>query len=139
MDTSSADKEQVMRNLSELTQGLYFMSESDYPLEPFTVTAVKEDELSPDELRGFAGKPADANVEVVELTYFLRNMTKVPPEADPARIETTLRFQALQDFMVKSLSDVKVYRVGKVEVTALALGSTSSGEFAGFRTVLIET
>ncbi|WP_221175752.1 nuclease A inhibitor family protein [Rufibacter immobilis] len=139
MDTPNADKEQIMVKLEELTKDLYFISESDYPLEPITVAVDKSGDLSYEELRSIAGQAADASVEVVELTYFLRNMVKVPPETDPKQRETAFRFQTLQDFMLKSLSDVKVYRIGKVEIIALALGIAPSSECIGFKTKVIET
>lgn len=119
----------ILQRLEELTNGLYYMSESDYPLEVVHYDKVESSALS----------ETKAKVETIELAYFLRNMTKAAPEADDAAKQVAERYQTLQTFMEQHLGDVKVYRIGRREVVALAIGALPEGGYGGFKTTLIET
>ncbi|WP_181163712.1 nuclease A inhibitor family protein [Pontibacter mangrovi] len=129
----------IMQRLQELTHGLFFMSESDYPLEVVEFDKVEAAELSDAEVKQMAGQPSDAKVEAVDLAYFLRNMTKAAPEADDAAKQIAERYQVLQAYMEQHLRDVKVFRVGRREVVALAIGILPEGGYGGFKTIVIET
>ncbi|GAB3533108.1 nuclease A inhibitor family protein [Pontibacter brevis] len=129
----------ILQRLQELTDGLYYMSESDYLLEVVHFKKKEPSELSDAEVKQFAEQPSDAKVETVDLAYFLRNMTRTEPEADDEAKQVAERYQVLQDFMEQHLSNVKVYRVGRREVAALVLGHMPEGGIAGLKTTLIET
>ncbi|WP_310390905.1 nuclease A inhibitor family protein [Hymenobacter sp.] len=123
--------------LPDLVKGLFFLSESDAPLEAVAYAA-PGGELSHAALLKAVGEPAGLPVETRELTQFLRNHT-----ADDGVLEDPAmanRYKALQLFMKQELSETKVYRVGPgPQVRAYALGRTADGTLAGFKTVLTET
>ena len=127
----------VPPQLQKQMEGLYFMSESDAPLKAVAYAA-PGGEFSNAALLKLLGEPADANVETVELTQFLRNHT-----ADDGVLEDVAlanRYKALQMFMKQEMDGTQVYRVGKgPQVHAYALGRMMDGTLAGFKTVLTET
>ena len=127
----------TLAQLQKLTEGLYFVSESDAPLEAVRYAAPAGD-LSDAALREAVGEPATEKVEIVELTQFLRNHT-----ADDGVLgDVTLanKFKALQMYLKQELDGVQVYRVGSgPQVRAYVLGRTAGGQLAGFKTVLTET
>lgn len=129
----------ILQRLKELTEGLYYMSESDYPLEVVHHDKPESNALSDTEVKQMAGQSSDANVETVNLAYFLRNMTKAQPEADDAAKQIAERYQMLQAYMEQHLRNVIVYRVGRREVVAVAIGILPEGGYGGFKTTLIET
>ena len=49
------------------------------------------------------------------------------------------RYQALVNLLKTHLTDIKVYRVGEVEVNCYILGQTESGNIAGLSTISVET
>lgn len=49
------------------------------------------------------------------------------------------RYQALQDFLQATLTDLRTYRIGQVEVTLCLMGRHPSGAYLGVQTVLVET
>ena len=127
----------VPPELQKQVAGLQFISESDAPLEAVAFAA-PGGELSNAALLKLLGEPADAKVETVELTQFLRNHTA----DDGVLNDVTLanRYKALQMFMKQSMSGVQVYRVGsEPQIHAYALGRMTDGTLAGFKTVLTET
>ncbi|MDO7847737.1 nuclease A inhibitor family protein [Hymenobacter sp. M29] len=127
----------VPPELQKQVAGLHFLSESDAPLEAVAYAA-PGGELSNAALLKLLGEPADAKVETMELTQFLRNHT-----ADDGVLNDVAqanRYKALQMFMKQDMDGVQVYRVGKgPEIHAYALGRTMDGTLAGFKTVLTET
>lgn len=137
MAAPAATENAALGQLQQLTKGLYFMSESDAPLEPVQFAAPGAT-LTDEALAKLAGAPADTKVEKVELTYFLRNHTADDGVlGDPAQAN---RFKALQMYLKQELQDVQVYRFGSgPQVPVLALGKTEDGQLAGFKTVLTET
>ena len=132
--TTSADL--AVAQLRQLTQGLYYVSESDAPLE--VVSYPKPAEVNKVSILQLAGLPPDTPYEEQDLLYFLRNHTADDGVLqDPALAN---RYKALQMFMKQELDDTVVYRLGSSpQIQAYALGQTAGGELAGFKTVLSET
>ena len=132
-DTADAALAQVQK----LTEGLYFVSESDAPLEAVSY-ATPAGDLTDAALLQAVGEPATETVETVELTQFLRNHTA--DDGVLGDVALANRFKALQMHLKQELDGVKVYRVGTgPQVRAYALGRTAAGRLAGFKTVLTET
>ncbi|UYZ65192.1 nuclease A inhibitor family protein [Hymenobacter weizhouensis] len=123
--------------LAELTQGLYYVSESEAPLEAVSLPA-PAGPLTDAAVAQLAGQPVGTPVEKQELTYFLRNHT-----ADNGVLgnpELANRFKALQMYLKQELEGVQVYRFGQgPQVPVYVLGKTADGQLAGFKTVLTET
>jgi histidine triad (HIT) family protein len=126
----------IQAQLPALLTGLFFISESEAPLEPMSCLRPTGALPSPELLTALV-EPATAPVQVVELAYFLRNHTSPTGVLGDAALAA--RYQALQDFMTQQLRAVQVYRVGTgPQVHAYALGE-AEGQLVGFKTVLIET
>jgi histidine triad (HIT) family protein len=127
----------VPLEFQKLVAGLHFLSESDAPLEAVAYHA-PGGELSPAALLKVLGEPADAKVETLELTQFLRNHTA--DDGVLGDVALSNRYKALQMYMKQELDGTQVYRVGTgPQIHAYALGRTLDGVLAGFKTVLTET
>lgn len=127
----------VTDQLQTMTKGLFYMSESDAPLEPVSYAA-PEGELTDAALLKLLGQPDGSPVEIKELTVFLRNHTA--DNGVLGNVELANRFKALQMFMKQELQETKVYRIGNgPQIQAFALGKTEDDKLAGFKTVLTET
>ncbi len=126
----------TLAQLQKLTQGLVFGSESEAPLEAVSYAAPTGD-LSDAQLLQVLGEPANAKVEKVELTLFLRNQTA---DTSKAGADIANRYKALQLYLKQELDGVQVYRIGTgPQVHAYALGRDAAGRLAGFKTVLTES
>nr|WP_262896058.1 nuclease A inhibitor family protein [Hymenobacter sp. BT523] len=127
----------VPPELQRQVAGLHFMSESEAPLEAVAYAA-PGGELSNAALLKLLGEPADAKIETVELTHFLRNHTA--DDGVLGDVALANRYKALQMFLKQELDGTQVYRVGTgPQIHAYALGRTMDGTLAGFKTVLTET
>lgn len=127
----------TLQQLKELTKGLYYVSESDAPLEAVSYEA-PAGELSEATLHKVLVEPASAEIQTLELTQFLRNHTA--DDGVLGDVDLANRYKALQLFMKQELSDTKVYRVGRgPQIYTYALGRSVEGKLVGFKTVLTET
>ncbi|MDB5236273.1 MAG: hypothetical protein JWR44_3266 [Hymenobacter sp.] len=135
--TGASATEAVPAELQKLIEGLHFLSESDAPLTAVAYAA-PGGELADATLLKVLGEPADAKVQTMELTQFLRNHTADDGVLNDVKLAN--RYKALQMFMKQELDGTQVYRVGTgPNVRAYALGRTVDGTLAGFKTVLTET
>ncbi|ALI98950.1 nuclease A inhibitor family protein [Rufibacter tibetensis] len=125
-----------LQQLEQAVQGLWFISESESALEPFSLPAGTSLETEADFLKaiGVTGQP----VEQVTLPYFFRNMVRQDQE-DPAQQAIAQRFIALQQWLETNLQEVRVYRVGQIQIQAYVVGKTTEGAWLGLKTTLIET
>ena len=133
------DDDSFLRNLKRLTKGLTFMSESDYPVEPFLQEATAQGAPSAQDF--VASKKTDPNASVSEVDFnnFFKGATQEQDgQSQEARTQAA-RFQTLVRLLRDGLSDIKVYRVGDVEADVYVVGKTASGSLAGVTTKIVET
>ncbi|MGV3586281.1 MAG: nuclease A inhibitor family protein [Adhaeribacter sp.] len=138
-ETNTAAVDTFMQNLQERCEGLFYMSESEYPLEPVIFEVPDAAAINNAKVLELAGLPQETPVEVVDLAYFLRNQTADVPDADEFIQDITRRFRELKTYMQAQMPDVKVYRIGKREIQVYALGKLNQTQLAGFKTVSVET
>lgn len=128
--------EQLLAELERAAAGLFYMSESDYPFEAVCFENVEK--LAPERLRELAGAAEGASVEVRSLEDFFRDARAVelPRGAGTARPAS---FKNLVRLLRENLTDVKVYKVGEINIPVLVLGRSASGRWLGVSTRVVET
>jgi histidine triad (HIT) family protein len=127
----------TLAQLQQLTQGLNFISESEAPLVPVSYAAPTGD-LPDAALLALLGEPAQAKVEKVELTLFLRDHTADHGVLGDVKLAN--RYKALQLFMKQELDSTQVYCIGTgPQLHAYALGRDAAGHLAGFKTEITTT
>ncbi|RNI26922.1 nuclease A inhibitor family protein [Rufibacter latericius] len=127
----------LLPQLTQAAQGLLFISESESPLEPFSLPTGVSLSSGADFLKalGMNGQP----VEQVELAYFFRNMVRTSPDQEPAQQAIAQRFIALLQWLETNLQEVRVYRVGQIQVQAYVMGKAPDGTWLGLKMTLVET
>jgi hypothetical protein len=129
--------EEVIAELKRLSEGLLFISEADYPFEIFYGEASAQ--ISTQSLPGFAGLPADSPVEAATVDDFFKAAVSEPDWKVEQELAVARRYQALLRFLKERLDDVKVYRVGRVNIAVYIIGRTEAGNWLGLSTRVVET
>jgi hypothetical protein len=127
--------EQLLDELSSAADGLLFMSETDAPLEPLR----SADEPTPDLLRRLSGVSVDTPVEAQVFDDFFRPAVSEPVWKSAHEIATARRFQRLVELLHANLTDLRVFRVGRINMEVYVLGRAASGNWLGLRTRVVET
>jgi Nuclease A inhibitor-like protein len=132
------EEEFAVDSLKAIAEGLTWMSESDYPFEVSQLPD-RANPLNTEELLQLTGHDADAPVEEISIKNFFAPVIQPQDwheEADKQRMQ---RFQTLLQWIEQHLSDVKVYRVGTIEIDVYIIGKTESGAWISLSTKAIET
>lgn len=131
-----SDKTATLRTLEDAARGLLFPSESDFPIEPFFHG---DQEPTPAGLLDARGLAADTSVEETTLACFFEGLTEAAEDASSSERESAERFRSLMNLLERNLSNLRVYRVGKVDIEVFVLGRHPSGAWLGVRTNIVET
>lgn len=129
--------EQLCAELREATRGLFFMSESDYPFEVVRWMGVED--LSPEFLRKVAGQDATAPFEEKTAADFFRVAAGEQEWKGEAELALSKRYQSLVRLLEESLKDIRVYRVGAVNIGVYVVGRSDEGNWLGVSTRVVET
>jgi len=121
--------------LAQTSQGLLMPSESEYPFE---VVAWKDVELTPQKILELTNYPPATSIEEVELDYFFRNVATEKDWHDKIQKENVAKFQNLVQVIKDNLAELRVYRIGTIEISIYIVGKTNDG-VAGLATKVIET
>lgn len=113
---------QVLEELKNASTGLLVMSESDYPFELIQWSG--ETAITPEYLCGLSDRPAGTRIEETDTKRFLGEHE---------------RFRKLQAVIEGNLADVKVYKVGTINIPVYIVGRSLEGNWLGVSTRLIQT
>ena len=119
--TLKSDK-QILVELETASAGLLVMSESDYPFELIQWSG--EIEITPEYLCSVSDRPEGTKIEKSEARSFLGQSEQ---------------FAKLQAVFEKNLTDVKVYKVGTINIPVYVVGRSPEGNWLGVSTRLIQT
>jgi hypothetical protein len=128
--------EQLMNELREAARGLTFMSESDYPFEVFEWGPA---EPTQDFIRKLSGQDHTAQVETQSAADFFRAAVAEPEWKGAQDLALARRFKSLLRLLESNLSDLKVFRVGTINMPVYVAGRAPSGTWLGVSTRVVET
>lgn len=137
MEKQVKGDDQVLAELRQATKGLLFMSESDYPFE--TVRWEGLPEITPEYLRSLEGHSPDSPVEVRSVDDFFRQAAAEEAWKGEEELAAARRYQALVRLLKKSLEDVKVYRIGEINIPVYIVGRSGTDNWIGLSTRVVET
>ena len=137
-DSNSLTNREVLQQLRDLTSGLYYQSESDFPLEVIYFNVLTTEELNLAGLLALTGKAPAEPIEKVDSSYFFRRLVEVSNKSN-SDYNLKDRIKLLQAFIEEHLLNLKAFRIGKSEVTIYLIGNLQQGGYAGIETTAIET
>ena len=129
--------EQLLTELAQATDGLLFMSESDYPFAP--VRWSDQTELTPDAVRRLTGHDESAPIETQSVNDLFRAAAAEADWKSAEQLTIARRYQALMRWLQDNLTDVRVYRIGRVQIDVYIVGRSAADNWVGLQTRVIET
>jgi hypothetical protein len=129
--------EELFGALQEATEGLLFMSESDYPFE--VIRWSDSEQLSPEYLRQAMGADFSAKVEETTVEEFFRVPAGEQEWKDEAQLAEAKKYQRLRNLLEENLTGIKVYRIGEINIGVYVVGMSAEGNWLGVSTRVVET
>jgi hypothetical protein len=137
----SGKAERPKVNLSEQIKnaaaGLWYISETDAEIFPFTGS--KADSVSKENLLSQIDKPPEAPVEERGFDEMFARFIKIQDWFGDEEKATAEKFAALKSLLEKNLTNLKVFKVGRIELDIYFVGLDKEGNLAGIRTKAVET
>jgi hypothetical protein len=131
--------DRLLQDLSDASAGLFYISENEYPFEAVYIDHTHIQELNKQVFYEYFGEAHDAPVQIEKLSSFFSRMVKIRAGASAGEKEEALRFRHLQELLEANLQDVKVYKIGEIEISAYIIGRSALGNYIGLKTTVIET
>ena len=124
--------------LQVATEGLLWISEIDAPFEivqwqNLSIPFVNE------QLLKLTGHSGDTSVEVIEVDDFFSAATEEQDWFGDEEKAIAKRYQEVVSALKQHLNQLKVYRMGDINIDIYIVGITESGEMIGLATQAVET
>lgn len=135
--TKSQADESLAKQIRKIAEGLYYISETDAEIFPFTGTktdAVTKENL----LRQTENKP-DAPVEERDFSTFFTRLTRVEDWFGDEEKHSAAKFARLKELLESNLKDLKVFKVGRIEIDIYMVGLDAENRLTGIKTKAVET
>lgn len=127
----------LAERIKRAAEGLWYISETDAEIFPFTGS--KADSVTKENLLKQIGKPLDSPVEERDFDQMFERFIKIQDWFGDEEKETAEKFAALKAVLEKNLTDLKVFKVGRIELDVYFVGLDKEGNLAGFQTKAVET
>lgn len=134
--TSASD---IAAILQTAIDHLQWISESEYPFETFDWSSQAISELTDKKLLELTQHPLDANVETQDLGTFFEVVTQPQDWYGDEEIATMKQYQQLVATLKQHLTNLKVYRLGEINLDIYIVGQTPDSHLAGIATKAVET
>jgi hypothetical protein len=128
---------QLIDELKEATRDLLFTSESDYP---FQIVRWKSDkEPTPESLLALTKQNESVPVKTESAADFFSAAASEPDWKGEEERAVARRFQKLLSLLEENLKELKVFRVGEIDIPVYIVGRAPSGNWLGVSTRVVET
>jgi hypothetical protein len=125
------------QRFATLVEDLYIMSETDARMTPFEWKNVKN--LSEILLRKKAKATDSVPLEEWSVEDFFRNHVTPQDWHGEEEKASVTRFNALVSDIQQSLLHPTVYKIGEVKKEVFVVGQLPNGNFAGLKTIVVES
>jgi Nuclease A inhibitor-like protein len=132
-----SDSVDFSTKLAEMCEGLIYMSETDAEFIVFKGTKIEV--LSKETiLAQIKGSPNVAFEEQNPDEFFLR-LTTIKDWFGETEKQKAKRYGKLQEFMKANLKELKIFRIGKIQVDIYIVGIDAESNLSGLKTNAVET
>lgn len=123
--------------IGKVAEGLYYISETDAEILPFS--GKKAAEVSAAEILKQTENSPDSNVEERDFAEFFGRLTKIQDWFGEEETANARKFAELKDLLERNLRDIKVFKIGSIELNVYAVGLDGENILKGIKTKAVET
>ena len=126
-----------VKKVKELSEGLYYISETDAEILLFEGTKVEV--VTKEIILSQTKNAPNAPIEERNFTEIFARLTVVQDWFGDEECAIAKRFSALQNFLEENLKDLRVFKIGSIQIDIYFVGLDAEGNLMGIQTKAIET
>lgn len=142
-DQSKPEEKNFSQQIGEATKDLLYSSETDAGFETVNWTSETGAEafsgIDAAQMLRLAGKTAETPIREIAFGDFFRWLSAEQDWYGDEEKETAQRYKKLAELLEQNLRDVKVFKIGTIEIEIYAVGVDQNGGIAGIKTRAVET
>ncbi|MCY7374721.1 MAG: nuclease A inhibitor family protein, partial [Pyrinomonadaceae bacterium] len=135
--TEESSSGKLAEKIKENVEGLFYISETDAEILPFVGN--RADEVSKKEILSQTNSALDSAGEEKDFAGFFARLTKVQEWFGDEENENVQKFVRLKETLENNLRDLKVFKVGKIELDIYVVGLDAENTLLGIKTKAVET
>ncbi|CAN5304063.1 hypothetical protein BH10ACI1_BH10ACI1_03050 [soil metagenome] len=135
--TAKPEDNQFVEKVKELSEGLYYISETDAEVFPFEGT--KAEAVTRENILSQTKNAPGAPVEERDFAEIFARLTAMQDWFGDEEKANAERFSALQKFLEDNLKDLKVFKIGSIQIDIYFVGLDTNGNLMGIQTKAVET
>lgn len=126
-----------IEKVQELSKGLYYISETDAEISPFE--GAKAEAVTKENILIQTKNAPNALIEERIFAEIFARLTAIKDWFGDEEKANAERFSALQKFLEENLKDLKVFKIGKIQIDIYFVGLDTEGNLLGIQTKAVET
>lgn len=137
INETNTEESRFAAQIKKLSEDLYYISETDAPISPFVGSPAEC--VTGEEILRQTKSAADTPVEERNFAEIFTRLTKIQDWHGVEEKATAGKFVKLKEFLEKNLKDLKIFKLGKIQIKIYFVGLDSQGRLMGIQTEAVET
>lgn len=131
------EESDLAKQTEKAAEGLYYISETDAEIMPFVGKPAEA--VTKEAILNQTGNAADSPVEERNFSEFFARLTTIEDWFGDEEKATAQKFERLEKLLEKNLKDLKVFKIGKIELDVYVVGLDAENILSGVKTKAVET
>jgi hypothetical protein len=136
-DYSKLKNNELSELIKNSVEGLWYMSETD--AEIFLFVGKEVESVTKENLLLQIGKPLDSPIEERNFAELFDRLTKIREWFGDSEKGVAEKFSVLRNLLETKLKDLKVFKVGHIQLDIYIVGIDAEGNLIGIQTRAVET
>jgi hypothetical protein len=125
------------KEISQIVKDLTYLSETDAEILPFIGT--KALEINNDTILSQTNKPLNSEIVEQKFDEFFEPLIELQSWFGAEEKQIAAQFAELKKILQENLIDIKVFRIGKIEIDIYVVGLDAENICRGIQTKAVET
>jgi len=135
--TEDSPSKGLAAQIKDAAEGLFYISETDAEILPFVGTTAEK--VDQDEILKQTDAPSGSVVEERKFNDFFARFVEIQDWFGDEEKETAQKFVRLKEVLENNIRDLKVFKIGKIELDIYVVGLDAENTFLGIKTKAVET
>lgn len=135
--SEDSDANLLEQKVKTACDGLFYVSETNAEISFFAGSRIAA--VTMDEVLSQIKNTSDAPVEEKNFDEFFAPLTEIQDWFGDEEKKTAQKFADLRDLLKNNLKELKIFKIGKIELNVYVVGLDAESKLTGIKTKAVET